>query len=178
MRCITVQHKNVYEILKYYSIYRASESNIDDNILIKPYNFMKTQFNWDSIPIFLAPVGFYVEFCGAKFNKDSVVMEFDIPEEYIKLQKYYDWTDFIYFTEYENEFKDTYDTSIFPTIEDYGKSILNIDVDKNCRDAIQVTVEMLDIDWLITVSDKINNIWLYHNESGGKNKLENLNKYI
>lgn len=81
MKCITVQHKEVYNTLINKGMYKASDGNVSE-ILVKPYKFMQKQFNWKSTPIFLGPVGHYVNFGGARFNENSIALELDIPDKY------------------------------------------------------------------------------------------------
>lgn len=184
MKVITVQHKNVLEQLLKNGEYRASEENISD-IMVKPYRFMQKHFGWKSIPIFLSPVGHFVEMGGAKFDRDVVAIELDIPDELCKVQLYYDWSDFIYFTEQPWEFKDAFNVDRYDNVEDWTKTIMdrtnhssyNIsDADKH-EDALQVTVEFLKKDWIICTLDELVKLEEDHNDSGGANKLKELIYY-
>lgn len=99
MKVITIQHKSVLRALIKDEEFRANYKMVSEN-LVKPYQFMQKQFGWKSCPIFLAPVGHYAEFGGAKFDKDCIAIELNIPDELCKVQLYYDWSDFIYFPEF------------------------------------------------------------------------------
>lgn len=184
MKVITVQHKSVLETLNNTGEYRASEDNISD-IMVKPYRFMQKHFGWKSIPIFLSPVGHFVEMGGAKFDRDVVAIELDIPDDLCKVQLYYDWSDFIYFTEQPWEFKDAFNVDQYDSVEDWAKTILdransttyNIkDADAH-EDALQVTVEMLRKEWITDTSEELVKLDEEHNDSGGTSKLKELKHY-
>lgn len=104
MRAITVQHKDVLKQLLTSGSYKADMDNVKYDNLKNAYEFMMQAYGYRTCPIFLAPVGEKVEFYGASFDEDHVAIEFDIPEDRIRIQKYYDWTDFVYFLEYQDEF--------------------------------------------------------------------------
>lgn len=184
MKVITVQHKSVLDELIKTGEYRASEDNISD-IMVKPYRFMQKQMGWKSTPIFLSPVGHFVEMGGAKFDRDVVAIELDIPDELCKVQLYYDWSDFIYFTETPGEFKDAFNVDKYSSVEDWAKTILdranskeyNIkDADKH-EDALQVTVEMLRKEWITDTLEELVKLDEAHNDSGGASKLKELRHY-
>ena len=172
MRCITVQHKNVLEILQSKGVYQADVARVSSN-LKEPYQFMKEYFHWSSIPIFLIPVGYYSEMGGAKFGEDYVAIELEIPDELCKLQKYYDWTDFIYFVEQQSEFDDVFNTNKYPTVYDWGRTIVDISKEEalNSKEAIQVTVEELKKEWVITVTKDLTQLEDKYNGTGGQNVL-------
>ena len=176
MRVITIQHKNVYDMIQNKGAYRAKEDRVSE-ILVKPYQFMQQQFGWKSTPIFMSPVGYYVEMGGAKFNSESVAIELEIPDSLVKIQRYYDWSDFIYFTEQPWEFKDACNVDKFENVNDWGKTILNIKVTSDCKDPIQCSVEELRKDWIVDITDRLNKLEDMHNDTGGKNKLKNLSFY-
>ena len=176
MICITVQNKEVYRELCENGIYKAKFSRVSDNLL-KPYKFMSKQFGWQECPIFLSPVGFYVEMGGAKFNKDSIAIQLDIPDELVKMQRYYDWSDFIYFTEMPGEFKDACNVEKYETVEDWGKTILDIKVNKSCKDPLQVTVKELRKEWVIGTIDYLDKICNNHSDTGGANIMKEISHY-
>ena len=46
---------------------------------------MKKEYVYANYPIFLSPVGFKVEMCGADFSDSSVAIEFDIPDNMVHI---------------------------------------------------------------------------------------------
>lgn len=182
MRCITVQHKSVYEdYIKKNKKYRANYTNVSD-ILVKPYKFMQDYFNWKSTPIFLVPEGHYIEMGGAKFRDGSVAIELDIPDKYVKIQRYYDWSDFIYFTENSWEFEGASNVDKFKTVEDWAKTIMDIkdSIAKadEYKDPLQATIEFILPSWLICVSYNLDKLAEMHDQTGGRNKLNRLRDYV
>lgn len=182
MRCITVQHKSVYEdCIKKNGEYRANYNNVSD-ILIKPYKFMQDHFNWKSAPIFLVPEGHYIEMGGAKFGDESVAIELDIPDKYVKIQRYYDWSDFIYFTENPLEFRDASNVNLFKTVEDWAKTIMDIkdSIAKadEYKDPLQATIEFISPTWLVCASYNVDKLAKMHDQTGGKNILKRLRNYV
>lgn len=176
MICITIQHKDVYEQLKSIGTYRSTGEFTAES-LVKAYKFMQREFNWKSTPIFLAPVGYNVEMGGATFEYDYIAIELDIPPELVKVQEYYNWSDFIYFLDNKDEFRDSFGDS-FKTVEDWGKTILDDVLDPTLNIPYQVCVEELRYEWVTDVSDYISIISDEHNNSGGNNKLKRLFEYI
>ena len=180
MRVITVQHKDVYKGLRKDGISRATEEYVSEN-LVKPYRFMQTYFRWESTPIFLGVVGHNVNYGGAKFDENSIAMEFEIPDEYVKIQRYYDWSDFIYFTELPWEFNDTCNVEKFGSVNEWALTIMNIKHDiaraARFRDPLQASVEMLNIDWLVDTLENLDKFQQDYNDNGGVNVLESLSKY-
>lgn len=172
MYCITIQNINVYYQLTRRGIYKASIDRVSPN-LKEPYKFMRNFYGYKTCPIFLSPVGYKVELSGAKFNS-SVAIELDIPKELVNVQEYYNWTDFIYFMEHRKEFEQTFDTQVFPTVEDYGKHILS---NVNTKNILQASVESLKKDWITNVIGDPSLLQQMHDGSGGANKLKRLENY-
>ncbi len=147
MRVITVQHKNVVMQLAKNGKYAvASNVPVSDN-LVEPYKFMMKQYNYKNRPIFMCPVGHHVNFGGAKI-KDTYLLELDIPDRFCKIQDYYGWSDFIYFTEIP------YDYEPFngcETVEQFGKYVLNMyknGFGNNKNVVYQVTTQFLRKSWV------------------------------
>lgn len=109
MKCITVQNKNVLQQLLENSEYYLP----DDRYFVgrnrkDAYEFMKKEYRYSNYPIFLSPVGFKVEMYGADFSDSSVAIEFDIPDNMVHMQRYYDWCDFLYYSNSPKEFNDVF----------------------------------------------------------------------
>lgn len=180
MRCITIQHKSVLErLLKngYYIKDLLPKDNLSD--LDKAYLYMKDVYHYENMPIFLAPEGYKVEFYGAEFYQNSVAIELDIPAEYLKIQKYYDWSDFIYFIGEEKEFHSG--GCKYKNVYDYGSDVLlaiTHQTQMNKTDAFQLTTEMLKKEWVLSTANNIRKIAEKHNGSGGNFVLKALNDYV
>lgn len=182
MRVITIQHKKVLEQMVMYGEYRASEKYVSKNLL-KPYRFMQEHFNWQNTPIFMSPVGHYVEMGGAKFDKDSVAIELDIPDYLCKTQMYYSWSDFIYFMEMPWELENSINPKEYKSVEELGKAIIDISGTKDleraieCESPLQVTTDRLRRDWLIDVLYDTSKLCDKHSDSGGKHILRSIEYY-
>lgn len=179
MRCITIQNKNVYKVLMKEGVFvKPSLCNEVTSDIKTAYMFMKEIYHYENMPIFLAPVGYKVEFYGANFDEYSIALELDIPEEYLKIQNYYDWSDFIYFIGEENEFKNSIDK--YSNVFDYGKAVLlSIKDEKNMnsKDTFQLTTDILKKEWILSQTTDISKIEEKHNGSGGQNTLKKLHEY-
>lgn len=148
MRVITIQHKNVLKTL-----YQTGEYRVDDKVpvsenLIKPYLFMMKHYNYKNRPIFMCPVGYCVNFGGADTN-DAYIIELEIPDRYCKIQDYYGWSDFIYFSEMPYAYEPFNGCE---TVEQFGKYVLNVykdGFDRNPNIVYQVTTQFLRKSWII-----------------------------
>jgi hypothetical protein len=135
---------------------------------------MANIYGYSNCPIFLSPVGQFVEFCGAKFDDDHVAIELDIPEDKAKIQRYYDWSDFIYFLDEPDDFSSNKHNSVM----DFGKDVLLSCDSMGDDEAYQIVVDELHKEWIIGTTDHLDRIDELHNGSGGENILRNLNFYI
>lgn len=148
MRCITIQDKEVLKILiekkEYYTDRKPKHEN-----LIEPYEFAKKIYEFRHMPIFLVPEDGIATFVGATLE-NSVAITLDIPDELIRRQFYYEWTDLIYFIENPEEFEDVFDTDKYPSVEEYGKEILLNPIGDGYIET-QLMVERLSVDWLIGI---------------------------
>jgi len=172
MKCITIQHKNVYDTLLSTGIYHASIDRVHEN-LKEPYLFMQKHFGWSNVPIFLAPVGYYAEISGAKFHNDPIVIELDIPDEVCKIQHFYDWTDFIFFMEFPDEFGNVFDTNVFRRLEDWGATIMDIKLSNHDKEAVQITAPYLKKEWITKVSTNVT-LFQDYDCCGGRLKMISL----
>ena len=175
MRLITIQHKSVLDTLRKDGVYRAYAKFIPEN-LIEPYEFMMQTYQYSHPPIFLNKVGQRCEFYGASTGPDYIAIEFEIPDNLVSHQRYYDWVDFIYFTESPNEFPDSYNTNIFPTVKSFGKYVLTNTEEISKDHAYQFTVSELRAEWIRDIADDTTKLEI-HNGSGGSYVLKPLSEY-
>jgi hypothetical protein len=167
-RLITIQNKKVLEILKKNKEYRLTflDSKYIAKNRLEAYKNMSFHYNWTSFPIFLSEVGRYSEMYGAN-TKDAILLELEIPEEYIKRQKYYFWSDYIYFLEFKDEFKDVYNIP-FKTFEQ--KILFNKTFKK--KDIIQVSTDILKEEWLVKTHELTEDFCNKYIGTGGRNILK------
>lgn len=180
MKCITIQNKMVLDILQnkgYFVKPTLSSEYISD--IEKSYLFMKEVYHYENMPIFLAPIDYKVEFYGANFDENSIALELDIPDKYLKIQNYYDWSDFIYFIGEEDVFKNV--TDKYTDVFDYGKDILlSIKNRKymNLKDTFQLTTDILKKEWILSQTTDTSKIKEKHDGSGGQYILSELKEYV
>jgi hypothetical protein len=173
MRAITIQHRDVLDLLNQYGVYSADFIHVRQARKL-PYEFMANYYGYINCPIFLAPVGHKVEFYGATFGDEYVAIELDIPSHLVRVQKYYDWADFIYFMDSPYEFESNQHQDVF----EFGKSVLAQCEKMNDIDAYQITVEELRKEWIVNSTDRLDRLESMHNGSGGNNILKELSLYI
>lgn len=176
MRCLTVQNKKVLEHIINNGYYFLDANLSNNSYLLKPYEFLKNKYGYKHNPIFLSPVGFHVEMFGTHFSADSVVLELEIPEKYLQVQEYYDWTDYIFFSNNPSEFID----DKFKTVDEFGNYILsqrfqNLEKENSI---FQLTTEVLKKEWLLGYAYNLSEISYMHNGSGGLFVLQPLSKYL
>lgn len=160
MICITVQHKSILNRLRLGGQYNATLSNVPSTILKRSYDTMSKEYGWTSCPIFLAPVDYRVNIYGAKLSDDSIGLVLNVPDEIVKIQRYYDWTDFIYYTEMTDE----WDSEI--PFSDFILSVLHPS-DINKDDVVQVTVPYILENWILGIVVDLSYFSKYDG-SGGK----------
>lgn len=173
IKCLTIQHKSILENLK-----KGYTHKIDESTFLKyvpenrreAYENMKKMYGWEFYPIFLGEIGKKTEMSGARLD-DCVILELSIPSNYIKRQKFYDWSDYIYFLELPEEFKDVFTCSF----EEFEKEVMfPSNLDKS--DAIQITVPCLMPEWLKSAFDITPRFEKKYIYSGGNNVLEFLRR--
>lgn len=153
MKCATIQQSNIMAELLQTGEYRMGNKFKLLDRLRKPYKFMMQEYNYLFRPIFLCPVGFKVDFSGAAINETSLLLVFDIPESFLKIQNQKDWTYFMHLMSTGDSLAD----AIYKdkdSIETFGKRVLTEYPDVRHLDegiCYQVTSVKLQEDWLIDV---------------------------
>lgn len=173
IRAITVQHKSVLNMLENNEVYRADINRVCD-IRRAAYSLMMQTYGYQSCPIFLAPIGKRVELYGAKFTKDHVAIELNVPIGDVRIQEYYEWADLIYFLEWPDEFA----PSIYQSVSDFGKDVLLNTQAMDGRGPYQLSTESLRKDWIVGVLWDLDKLDELHNGSGGNNTLKELSFYV
>ncbi len=174
MQLITFQHESVLKQLLDNKRYTADYSRVSSN-LIKPYQYMQKYYKWKDCPIFCCPVGTYNSGGFGYKTKNAVVLELNVPDYLVKLQYFYDWTDVAYFMEFPDQFEETFDTNIVPTIEDFANRVF-MHEDQGSYDTHQATIPYIDPDWVdqyLTGED----VKFYDEESYLKRKIFSLRLY-
>ena len=172
MRVITIQHVNVYKELMNKGEYRVSSSVPISENLVKPYEFMMKHYRYKTRPIFYGMVGHRANFGGAKLD-NSVIMELEIPDIYCKVQDYYGWSDFIYFTEIPYEFSEFKGCK---TVDDFGRYILDMYKAGRYPDNIvyQVTTQFIRKGWIKAVRKFDKDFTDEYYDNGGRNILKSI----
>lgn len=165
MKIVTIQNKAVLNILLSGNTYIADMSRVPKN-LIEPYKHMQRLYGWNTCPVFAAPVGYRVEFYGCR-SDNGVLLCLDVPDEFIKLQRYYSWSDFIFYL--ENPDEDVPDASVI----DYN-------LKEPVKDAaLQATLPFIRPEWvfcyLMNVPERFLEI---HDGSGGRSVLLDIDYYV
>lgn len=167
MKLITVQNKSVLDLLRSDKIYIADIRTKADSNLMEPYLKMMDHYKYLSCPIFACVIGRRAEFDGAKFQNDPIILELDVPDEIVKLQSYYDWTDVIYFTEWPDEWDEG---GPLITFEQFTKDVFN-GFNTNNDVPIQATLPFIKPEWFVNAYEIPPRFIKLHNRSGGRNVL-------
>lgn len=173
MRAITIQSKLVIEQLNKNGKYIVPNNAPISENFIKPYNFMMKHYGYSNGPIFMCPVGHHVNFGGAKLN-DAYIIELDIPNRFCKIQDYYGWSDFIYFTEVPWEYSEFKGCK---SVEQFGKYVLDMyknGFGTNPNIVYQVTTQFLLKSWvkkIVKIDDNFVNKYV---DTGGTNILTSI----
>lgn len=173
MRVITIQRKEVVLELLIKGEYRVKDDAPISENHIKPYKFMMKQYNYRTRPIFMCKVGERCNFGGAKTD-EVVLIELEIPDRFCKIQDYYSWSDFIYFTELYWEYEEFNGCK---TVEDFGKYVLNKFKDKNITDhnlVYQVTTQLLRKSWIKAIRKIDENFINKYVNNGGIEILQSI----
>ena len=170
MKLITIQHKNVLDQLLASNKYIATRRV--ENFLQSAYNTLKKEYNYKNNPVFACPIGRYSEFMGADIE-GTYLIELDVPNEFVKLQNYYEWSDLIYFSESPED----WDSDLL-SLKNFIKETLAGNETESEDDVIQVTLPYIDPAWVVS-SHKITGKFIdKHIGSGGTNILKELDYYI
>lgn len=173
MRVITVQSREVLLQLNKNGKFTVSNNAPVSSNLVKPYKFMMKHYGYSNRPIFMCPVGHRVEFGGAKFN-EAFIIEMDIPDRFCKIQDYYGWSDFIYFTELPMEYEQFKGCK---TVEQFGKYVLDMyknGFGDNKNTVYQVTTQFIRMSWIKKVVAVDRNFIDTYSDIGGKNVLKSI----
>lgn len=168
--CATVQSRKILDILLNNANYIADIENVPDN-LKKAYQEMMKYYDYKNCPIFLNPIDYIGQMYGASVKDDSVIIKFKIPSEFIRIQKYYNWTDFIYFLECREEFDKTVANKDY-NFESFSKDVFfyeNKLIDKET--IYQLTTEVLKPEWLVDYFSLTEEFIFKYIQNGGKNIL-------
>lgn len=169
LKLLTIQHKDVLKQLLEGKIFYADIKRVPEN-RVTPYQDMMLAYHWDNCPIFAGVVGKRSEFYGARTN-DSVMIELAVPEEEVKLQNYYNWSDIIYYLEERWEWGGSV------TIEEFEQQVLTQTQFKK-EEVIQATINRIEPMWLFKYTDSVSKKFVHnHYGSGGRNVLKDITKY-
>lgn len=163
MKLVTIQNKIVLKILQDWKPYFARPTKRDN--LIEPYKLMMKHYGWQDTPIFGCVEGRRAEFYGATFGEDSVALILEVPDDEVKLQCYYWWTDLIFFTNHPDELgEQTLTLSAHNTMALKGIYTNEPNV------VIQATIPYILPKWLVDYKES--KYFEKYNGSGGRNVLQ------
>lgn len=144
---LTVQHENVLDILVNDKVYYSSEKYIADD-RIAPYQELMKEYQYEYYPVFANVIGLHGNCYGIPRNRKMYLFELIVPKTYIRYQDYYDWSDFMYYTECPDEWDDTSPTISLDEFK-HEALIKYKDVpDKNKTVPIQATIPYIRPEWL------------------------------
>lgn len=176
MKVITIQHESVLEQLMNEGIYFNDLLDVSEN-LKEPYKFMAQEYGYKHRPLFACPVGFKCNFYGAK-AEDSVGIILDVPEEFLRFQNYYNWSDLIYFMEIPNEFEQL--NTLYTTLWEYGHCVLTeYSIDSLNKNMVtQATLDEFRKEWVIETFSVTEEFLDRYSGTGGAFTLEEPNRVI
>lgn len=182
MKCITVQKKEVLDILLKDGICCNDTLDHVPQMRKKAYQGMMQAYDYQHVPFFLGAVDIKCEMYGADFSEDSVAVELDIPDDEpsLHVQDYYCWGDFLYYSQYEDEFRQNF--SDLNSLAEFGQKFVFNETVKGMnrsgqRDAYQVTVDILRKEWITGIADDLTVLEVFHDGQGGNNVLHPLDWY-
>lgn len=144
MILITVQHKNVYDILAHNEIYHAPTVRHEN--LKRPYQMMYEHYNWNiKAPIFACVQNRRCNFYGCDPD-DAYILTLNVPDKIVKLQSYYDWVDVIYFTEFPGEWNKNNSLISFEQFVRDTLDGLNVN---DPYQTVQATIPCIRPEWLV-----------------------------
>lgn len=145
MKLITIQHVEVLKLLQKGEIYCADYCRVSPN-LVMPYKMMQKYYGWETCPVFGGPVGKPAYFYGCKPD-NGIALQLNIPDDIVKIQYFYDWTDVAYFSEFPNEFSETFNLEKYQTLESYAKDVFE-GKDLGSYNLFQATIPYIRPEWL------------------------------
>lgn len=157
MKLITIQHPLILDPIKTNDVHHADIKRTGSN-LIRPYRFMMKEYGYKHCPIFACIVGKKSNFYGA--NTDAgIAIELNVPDEHVRIQRYYDWTDLIYMMEFPDTFQEEFPTlakrypyPVDQAIEKYGHDILFPHRLDFASVEYQATLEQIKAEWITAIS--------------------------
>ena len=174
MRLITVQHRSIIEYLRQNKVYHVDDRLPVASNLVEPYKFMMKHYQYKHRPIFCCPVGFCCNFGGCNDREGSYIIEMEVPDKLCRIQDYYGWSDFIYFTELPNEFSEF---KGLKTVKQFGVYVLDMYRDKNSLDrrlCYQVTIPSIHRSWIKKIIPVNKNFSDMYVNTGGENILQSI----
>lgn len=164
MKLVSIQNQIVLRILQDWKPYFARPTKTSN--LVSPYKAMMDYYGWQDTPIFGCVEGKRSEFYGANFEEDSVALILEVPDNEVKLQCYYWWTDLIYFMEHPDEWGDQPDS-----LSEYSEKTLLSGVHANEPNVVvQATIPYILPEWLVDYKES--KYFEKYNGSGGRNVLQ------
>ena len=156
MRLVTIQNKKILELLlkgiTYKNDFEYVLGEIDDcyNFITqreyseitraKAYQILMRHYRYTTPPIFCCIVQRIVNFTGTTKSNRNILLELEVPDEFINLHKFDTWQ-YIFHLVYRNDWND----ALYETLKEYldGK-----DTGKEYLGSIQAVIPFIKPDWL------------------------------
>ena len=95
MKLLTIQSRKVLNTLRKGDTYKADfyYMNHLKPHLVEARQLLMRYLNYESVPIFCAIYDRYITFKNTYVTRSSVILELDVPDEFVTIQSLYDWID-------------------------------------------------------------------------------------
>lgn len=173
---ITIQQKFVFDTILSKGVYHADTEKYvvsERSNLLEPYKYLMNSYGYKHFPIFACPIGCYCEFGGARTDGEAVMLQLSVPEDEIKVQKYYNWSDLIFFMENPGEWSNEQ----YPLPSFYHDVLFSESLHSVGRSACQITIEKIKREWLVDSKPLTDSFCNTHVFSGGSEVLKGINNY-
>lgn len=172
---VTIQQQFILDAILSNEVYYAdTEVYISQKKpnLLKPYRYLVKEYGYKHFPIFACPIGYCCDVSGAGVDKGAMLIQLSVPEDEIRVQKYYDWSDLIFYMENPNEWEKNYPLPAFFHNVLFAESLQSIGTS-----ACQITMEKIKREWLVDSKPLSQSFIDAHEWSWGNNILQNINQY-
>ena len=148
MKLATIQHKKILKPLIKNRIHIADFNHIFDDIekdyssLNAAYQFMMNHYGYKDPPIFCCVVGKISDFRNTKNYKNIILFELDVPDEFVKLQSFYDWNNIVWYIENMTRY------TRHEPFDEYHRNVLNgLNLDEYGA-VFQATIPYINPNWI------------------------------
>lgn len=177
IQIVTIQGSPVISVLNKKGVYYAETERYlteQKSNLLGPYRYLMKEYGYKHWPIFACPVGYRAEYYGCN-TTDAAMIQLEVPETEIKVQKYYEWVDLVFYMENPTEWQYA---ATYPLVQFYHDTLFAESLDTVGESPCQVTLERLESDWVVDCRHLTQSFLYCHDGSGGQNILQTIDKYL